>query len=166
MTFADSLVWVLRAFGVLYLIGGVFAARQSWFWARLGPDMTKLARMMRDIGEEAGEPNEAAGDLIAGADHGRPWWVFTGSLLLIAAGAAMALGHASSVLLLSLIIVHQMLYFIRQRRLELRASTPEAAAEARPERSTVSGFFWALIVAALAAWLRWQGALWGSPWVL
>jgi hypothetical protein len=62
-------------------------------------------------------------------------------------------------LLLSLIIVHQLLYFVRQRRRELAAASPEQALEARPDNATINGFFAALVMAVMAAWLYHQGAL-------
>jgi hypothetical protein len=51
-----------------------------------------------------------------------------------------------------------MLYFIRQRRRELRASVEDAPGE-RPSRQTINAFFFSLIVAVLAGWLYWRGAL-------
>lgn len=152
MSAADFLVWVLRAFGALYLIGGIWGARQAWFWARMGPDLNRLSAIADELTETKGKPIDP--------DIARNWWVFSGAVLLIFAGAAMLLAHASAVLLLSAIIVHQMLYFLRQRRRELAAPSPEDAEEARPQRATVNGFFSGLVMAVLAAWLYYEGALW------
>lgn len=156
MTLADILIWVLRAFGALYLVGGIFLIRMTWFWARLGPDMDRLAKTIEEFSAEvegrAPKPPEDE-------DRGREWWLFAGAVTTALAGAAMLIGHRLAVPALALIIVHQLLYFIRQRRRELRAATPEAAAEARPTPQTINGFFSALLMAVLAAWLYAQGAL-------
>lgn len=148
--------WMLRVFGALYLIAGLIAARQMYFWARIAPSMNEFARVAEefkaDVEERAPQPPLKE-------DGGRSWWIFAGALLLAIAGVAMLLAHWSAVPLLAAIIVHQLLYFIRQRRRELRASTPDAAEEARPNRATINGFFGGLIMAVLAAWLYYEDAL-------
>ncbi len=55
-------------------------------------------------------------------------------------------------------IVHQLLYFIRQRRRELSATVLNADGEC-PSRETINAFFFSLIMAVLAGWLYWRGAL-------
>jgi hypothetical protein len=159
VSLADLLVWVLRAFGALYLIGGLWMARQMWFWARLSPDMRRLGQALESLSADMGGENAEVREL-AETDRGQVWWLFVGALITAMAGAAMLLAHRSAVPLLAAIILHQMLYFVRQRRRELAAKTPEAAAEARPDPSTVNGFFSALVMAVLAAWLLHEGALW------
>lgn len=158
MSFLEGLVWVLRVFGALYVVAGLFMARQMWFWARISPDMARLGEIAQELSADVGEKNEAARDL-AETDRGRPWWLFVGALLMAVAGAAMVVGHRIAVVLLAAIIVHQLFYFVRQRRRELGARTPAAAAEARVERSTINGFFMLLLVTVLAAWLYYEGAL-------
>lgn len=158
MIFVEVLTWVLRIFGALYLVGGLIGARQFWFWARITPDMNRLGQAMRDFSAELGETNDAAEKLIE-PDTGRPWWLFVGAVILALAGAAMMLAHWLAVPLLAAIIVHQMLYFVRQRRREVRAESPAQAAEARVDQRTINGFFAALILAVLASWLYAQGAL-------
>jgi hypothetical protein len=152
----ETLTWVLRGFGLLYIVGGLIGARQSWFGAQITPSMNKLMRVTEEF---SAETEGRAPRPIAEEDRGRPWWLFTGSLLLIAAGAAMLLAHALAVLLLALIIVHQLFYFVRQRRRELAAASPEQALDARPNRATINGFFAALLMAVIAAWLYHEGAL-------
>lgn len=156
MILVESLTWVLRGFGLLYLVGGFIGARQSWFWARITPSMNKFMRVAEDFTAdvEGREPKRVAEE-----DRGRPWWMFVGCLLLVAAGAAMLFAHSLSVLFLALIIVHQLLYFVRQRGRELAAKTPEQALEARPNSATINGFFAALLMAVMAAWLHHEGAL-------
>lgn len=158
MSLADVLVWVLRLFGAAYVLFGLFAARQLWFWARISPDMRRLAQALEQFSAEMGEPNKPAEDL-AREDTGRPWWLFVGVCIVIAAGVAMVFAHRLAVPLLAVAVGHQMLYLVRQRRRELRAATPTEAADARPERSTINAFFILLIVTVLAAWLYYEGAL-------
>lgn len=163
MTLNDVLVVLLRVFGALYLVGGLVGVRQAWFWARIGPSMNKLGRALQQFSAEAGAENTEA-QALAEDDSARHWWVFAGMVLVVAAGAAMLLAHAAAVALLAAIIVHQLLYFVRQRRRELRAKTLQAAAEARIERATINGFFAALVLAVLAAWLYREGALERGFW--
>ena len=155
MSIETGLLWVLRLFGALYLVGGIMGARQAWFWARLEPDMQRVTKMLENWdGDNSRYPDADE------VDNGRNWWLFAGCVLTAMAGLAMLLGHAASVGLLAAVIVHQLFYFVRQRRRELAAKTPADAEEARPQRSTINGFFGALIMAVLAAWLFHEGALW------
>lgn len=160
MTLTALLVWVLRLFGALYLVGGLIMARQMWFWARITPTMDKFIRTADAFNAEFGEGQSTPPERKLDEDHGRPWWLFAGGLLTTAAGAAMLLAHASAPIFLALIIVHQLLYFVRQRRRELAASNADSADEARPNRATINGFFAALLMAVLSAWLGYEGALW------
>ncbi|MGE0596918.1 MAG: hypothetical protein AB7P07_11150 [Hyphomonadaceae bacterium] len=155
MIAAELLVWVLRFFGALYLVGGLWGARQFWFWARMGPSLNELSRIADGLGEPGATPQKPIEP-----DNARNWWLLLGALLTAASGAAMLLAHALSVPLLSAVIVHQLFYFIRQRRRELAAATAEDAEEARPAPATVNGFFSGLVMAVLAAWLYSAGALW------
>lgn len=156
MSLADVLVWVLRIFGALYLLGGLYVARQMWFWGRIGPSMNKLAQVTEDFRAET-EGRAPRHQQIE--DTGRNWWIFSGALALAVAGASMIMAHRSAPWLLALVVVHQLFYFIRQRRRELAARTPEAAAEVRPQRSTINGFFAGLVMMVMAAWLGYAGAL-------
>lgn len=159
MNLIDILVWVLRGFGALYLVGGVLGVRQAWFWARMSPDLDRMTRLLQSFdlkGDEQAFPEEE----LVQEDRGRHWWLLSGCVLLIVAGAAMVAAHRLAVLLLSLIIVQQLFYFARQRRRERRAPNRATAEDARVEPSTINGFYVALIVTVFAAWLYWQGALW------
>jgi hypothetical protein len=158
VSLADVLVWVLRLVGALYVFAGLFAARQVWFWARLSPDIRRLAQTLEQFSAEMGERNQPAQEL-AREDAGRPWWIFTGLCIVIAAGVAMMFAHRLAVPLLAGAVGHQMVYLVRQRRRELRAATPAEAADARAEPSTVNAFFLLLTMTVLAAWLYYEGAL-------
>ena len=67
--------------------------------------------------------------------------------------------QAVALWLLAAIIIHQLMYFIRQHRRERAAVSAEAKHEARVNRRTINGFYSALIMAVLAAWLYHQDAL-------
>jgi hypothetical protein len=129
-----------------------------WFWARLGPTMDAFYAAAEDM--QAEREGRAPAPL-EDDDTARSWWLFAGSVLTAVAGFAMLLGHQLAPLLLALLIAQQILYFIRQRRHELSATSEDLRVEARPNRATVNGFYGALAMGVLAAWLEWQGALWG-----
>jgi hypothetical protein len=156
VTFPEILAWVLRGFGAMYFIGGVWMARQMWFWARMSPDMDRMVSIIEHWGAERSDEEHDAAE-----DHGRSWWLWAGGVITAICGVSMLLAHRFTPLLLALLIVHQLLYFIRQRRREVRALTPEDAQDARPNQQTVNGFFSAVFMALLAAWLGARGALWG-----
>lgn len=148
--------WVLRGFGVLYVVGGVFGVRAFWLSGRHEAELDFMLDSLDALNaENEGAPAPPKRE----TDLGRQYWLLAGSLLLIPAGVAMALAHSWAVPLLAAIIVQQLFYFIRQRRRELAAQWPEHAEEARPTRATVNGFYSCLGLTVLAAWLYWRGAL-------
>jgi hypothetical protein len=151
MTGPDIGVWILRGFGALWIFGALFGLRQLWFGSKIDQAIEKLEQMAREFGETP-PPREPE-------DKGREAWMIAGLVLLFAAGVAMVLAHRLAVPLLATLIIQQLGYFIRQRRRELRAKTPEEAAEARPERTTVNGFITSLLMATLAAWLFYEDRL-------
>jgi hypothetical protein len=48
----DVLTWVLRLMGVGYFVGGVWMARQMWFWAQITPSMNKLTQTIEEFKAE------------------------------------------------------------------------------------------------------------------
>lgn len=156
MSALDLAVWLLRAIGLFYFIGGVFALRQAWFMHRAEPAMDEMLDMLDALqADREGAPPPAKRD----TDRGRALWLIAGALILIAAGAAMAFAHPACVALLSLLVLQQMIYFVRQRGMERKAPNAEIAEEARPTSATINAFFGALAVTIFAAWLYWMGAL-------
>jgi hypothetical protein len=151
---ADVLVWALRGIGALWVVGGVFMLRQLWLMRGIDAAVTKLERMLQEHDERSTRADDHLPD-----DPNRTLWLVTGAVLTLCAGCAMLIAGRTAVLLLVLLIVHQLAYFIRQRMLELAAKTPEEALDRRPTRQTVNGFFTALVMAVLAAWLDHQGRL-------
>jgi len=144
VSLADSLAWVLRVMGVLYLVGGLWGARSAYLWARIEAGVGALET--RPASQSAFDP-------------GRYWWVFAGALITAAAGAAMALAVRAALWLLALTVVHQLFYFLRQRRRERAAASRDIAADARPAPATIRGYFSSLVMLVLAAWLYAEGAL-------
>jgi hypothetical protein len=155
MTIPDIAVWILRGFGVLWVVGGIFALRQVWIGMQVGGMIETLDKMTDEFADPGAPPKREREPEDKGRDH----WLMAGSVLLIICGAAMAVGHRVAVPLLLALIIQQMSYFVRQRRRELAAKTEEGAAEARPTRQTVNGFFTSLVMATLAAWLYYEGKL-------
>jgi hypothetical protein len=141
----------LRIVGVLWIVGGGFLLHQLWLNSKLDPMIEQLELMAREMGAPPGAEK-------IDVDNNRERWMAVGAVALILAGIAMGLGHHAAVWLLAVVIVHQLLYFIRQRRRELRASSQDAYTE-RPSRETINAFFFSLIMAVLAGWLSWRGAL-------
>lgn len=156
MIVTEILTWLLRLMGVGYLLGGAYMARQMWFWANITPSMNRLTQTLEEFNAETEgrAPRAEPAD-----DNARNWWLFTGAVITALAGAAMIFAHRLAVLLLAAIIVHQLLYFVRQQRRERAAISAEAKHEARVDRRTINGFYSALIMAVLAAWLYHQDAL-------
>jgi hypothetical protein len=155
LNFVEIGEWVLRAFGVLYCLGGVFGARQAWMMLQLEPQMDQLLDVLDTYSAGEGAPPAPARE----TDRGRQMWLLAGALFLIPTGILMVMANAWAIACLAIVIVHQMLYFVRQRRQELRAKTAEHADEARPAPATINGFFGALVLTVLAAWLGAEGAL-------
>ncbi len=158
MPLAEGLVWVLRAFGVPYVLGAVFMVRQLRMDSFLDRAISQIETMTDAIAADLEEKAPTRSKLPPD-DPGRRVWLMSGAVLLFIAGVAMAIGHRIAVPLMVLLVAQQLAYFTRQRRRELRATTPEKAADARPAQSTRNGLYWCLILTVFAAWLGWQGAL-------
>lgn len=157
MSLPEGLVWVLRVFGVMYVVGAIFLFRMLRFDSFLDRATRQIQAMADDIARDAGVEQRPRVDVPE--DRGRVVWLAAGGVLTLASGVAMVLGSRWAVLLLVLLVLQQLLYFVRQRRRELAAATVEEALEARPTARTRSGFYYSLVLTVLAAWLAWQGVL-------
>ena len=146
---------VLRLFGCLYAVAAVFLLNMLRTHVFMDRAIDTLDRITTELAAAAGETPKPS----APNDGGRTWWMVAGGVLLLAAGAVMALGLRVSVIALGLLVLHQLAYFVRQRRRELAAATPEDALDARPTQATRNGFFFCLILFVLAAWLERSGVL-------
>lgn len=152
MSLEDGLVWVLRAFGALYIFGSIMLFRHLRVYALVDDATKRIEMMTQDVdGEETPPPDHA--------DKSRNGWLAAGGVLTAIAGLAMVFALRMSLVLLVLVVIHQIAYFIRQRHLEVTAKTPEAALDARPTQATRNGFYTCLALTVLAAWLEWKGAL-------
>jgi hypothetical protein len=143
---------VLRLFGVLYAVGAVFLLRQL-------RTMHMLDRAIHQIEGMADDEAGASQPRRAPVDLARNYWLASGGVLLFAAGLTMTFGLRISVIALGIVALHQMAYFVRQRRRELAAATPEEAEDERPTTQTRNGFFSGLAMFVLAAWLERSGVL-------
>jgi Flp pilus assembly protein TadB len=146
---------VLRLFGALYVVGAVFLLNQLRMNVFIDRALDTLDRMTAELAADAGEPPKPS----TPNDAGRTWWMVAGGVLLLVAGVTMLLGLRVSVIALGVLVLHQLAYFVRQRRLELAAATPEDALDARPTQATRNGFFFCLILFVIAAWLERSGVL-------
>lgn len=140
---------VLRIFGVVHAVGAIVLLYQLRRWRPLEEGIAQLERMAQDAGAGPRAP----------IDLGRTVWMASGGVLLFIAGVTMALGLRVSVIALGLLSAHQLLYFARQRKRELAATTPEDAEEARPTQATRNGFYGSLALLVTAALLERAGAL-------
>lgn len=141
MSVADGALIALRLVGALWLIGGIFLIRQLMTFG-------KIERALAQIGDD---PND---------DPGRDRWMMAGGAATTLAGVTMLAGTRWALLAIALVVIHQLAYFIRQRRRELAAKSADDAEEARPARTTINAFFFSLVVAVLAGWLNYVGKLW------
>lgn len=147
-------LFALRAFGLLYLVGGLFAVRQMWQLRTFEVGLEALHRQAQAFWQEGDAPLAPSS-----ADVGRMNWLIAGGVLTALSGAAMLAASRFAVPLLAALVVHQLLYFARQRRRELSAPNAEAAADAQPERSTRNAAFVAFAIAVVSAWLLASGKL-------
>jgi hypothetical protein len=155
MTLLDLGEGVLRVFGAIYAVGAVFLLYQLRMHVFMDRTLDALDRMAAEF--SAG--TDGAGPPAAPNDGGRTWWLIAGGVLLLAAGVTMALGLRLAVLALGALTLHQIAYFVRQRRRELAAATPAGALEARPTQATRNGFLFGLVLLVLAGWLERSGVL-------
>jgi hypothetical protein len=151
MTLLDLGEGVLRLFGVLYALGALWLLNQMRTYHFMDKALDKISGLADEL--DPSRPPRTPVDL------GRNLWTMAGGVLLLAAGVTMALGLRVSVVALAALTLHQMIYFIRQRRRELAATSAEDAEDARPAQSTRNGFFSGLAMLVLAAWLERSGAL-------
>ena len=155
MTLLDLGEGVLRVFGCFYVVGALVLANQLRMNLFLDKALDQLNRMSAELAAESGEPSPAP----TANDGGRTLWMIAGAVLTFAAGVTMALGLRVAVIALGLLVLHQLAYFVRQRRRELRAANAEEAEDARPTQATRNGFMGCLVLFVLAAWLERSGVL-------
>lgn len=155
MTLVDLGEGVLRVFGAIYAVATVFLLRHLRTSAFMDKAVDEIERIAADLAREAGESAPPP----APADTGRTTWLAVGGVLLFAAGVTMAFGLRLSVVALGLLALHQLAYFVRQRRRELAAATPQEAEDERPTQATRNGFVFGLLFFVLAGWLESRGAL-------
>ena len=143
MTLADGALLTFRVVGALWLLGGAFLIRTLMTFGKIERD---LERVLPDAAHVAD-------------DRGRDRWMLAGGVFTALAGLCMLIGTRFAVVALAVLIIHQLAYFVRQRRRELAAVDMDDQAAARPANTTIRAFYFSLIMAVLGAWLLGQGAL-------
>ena len=150
------LVWALRLFGVLWIVGGIFTIHQ--------------ARTSAFLDRAIGTLEEAADRFADGDDHdslepdstldvARSYLLLTGGVLTLASGAAMVITRPWMLVPLTLLIVHQGLYALRQHRRVKRAQSEDEAEEAAMSPQARNGAVTAVVVWLVAMSLVSTGSL-------
>jgi hypothetical protein len=146
----------LRAMGALWVVGAIFLLRQLWFNSKLDPMIAALDKIADEFRAETGEgPAKPKIDM----DNNRERWLAAGAVITGACGVVMALAMQIALALQAIAIVHQLLYFYRQRQRELKAGDAATALLERPSAEAVNGFYATIILTMLTAWLYYRGAL-------
>lgn len=133
------LEWLLRLFGVFWILGGCYALRQAQLANLLDSAMEKISMQSEDR-------------LVSR-------FLFLGSLLTLISGIGLAMGSRWALLPLGLLVVSQILYFAMQDHRFRNASSQEARQDATINPATVNAFKVTLVISALALVGQWMGAL-------
>ena len=167
------LAGLIRLIGVLWAVGALLIARRMWTDRRLDAMIGELGRVASELEAEAREGAAdpgARGRAGFGKSETEAWidrddrrrraYMTSQAVVLLATGLSMALMHASAAWLAALLVGGQGVYFLWREAARRRAPTPEAAAEAAPERSTVNAA-WTSLAAAGLVWIAGvRGLLW------
>ncbi|KFN52091.1 hypothetical protein N790_12885 [Arenimonas malthae CC-JY-1] len=133
---AATLEWLLRGFGVAWIVGSGIAFHK----AREAALIDKL------LGALSGTPEDP---LVTR-------FQFVGSALTLASGVGLVLATAWALVPLGLLVASQLVYFALVRRKRARAQTPETREEARVQPATRRAFWLSLLVTfatGVAVWL-------------
>jgi len=101
-------VYVLQALGVAYAFAGIWIGRSAAVRGGLFRPTAEIRSFSAALGGEPGmlkgvQPNVT-----------REWWTVSGALLAMLAGAAMIACVRAAPILLSLLVLHHILFFARQ----------------------------------------------------
>jgi hypothetical protein len=130
----------LRAAGVAYIVGGVFAG-----FCATSPLTSK--------GSTAASTGAVA------IDGDRQSWRIVSALLFIAVGAASIWGREAAAALLGALVVQQGVYIMRQTMAAKSIARNAQARSAAPSLNTKVVFAVTAVLAAASAWLDAVGAL-------
>lgn len=143
-------IWLLKTFGVLWVLGGAFVIRQSWVEIFLDRAIDKVETLSKALGADGPDvPN----------DPGRAYWLLVGGILTVLSGIGLIVTHRYVLIPLSLLVVQQGLYAWRQWRMAERADSEEAAEDARMTPQARNGAIIAVGVWVVVLSLAWTGAI-------
>jgi len=150
MTLDLVLIWALRAIGILWLLGGAFVIREMWLARSIDRAIDRIEDLTAEL-SAGDQPMPAAPE-----DRGRQMWLLTGGILTFIAGAALVAGSPLSLIPLTLLIIHQVFYLIRQARRVRQARSDEEAEDAKVTISARNGALTALAVWVVSLTLHWR----------
>ena len=154
------LPWVIRLAGLFWLLGAFALIRRIRTEMALDSMATRLEKIARDFGQDA--PASAKSDTERWQerdDAARRGWITGQAVVLAATGIAMVLLHPFASWMVALLVLGQGVYFIWREHTARHAPDDEAAAHARPTRSTVNAGWVSLVVAMLVWMAAFRGLL-------
>ena len=138
-----ALVWILRAVGLLWLVGGALVAHNFWQTWQIGRMADTLEAVAKDLAAE-----DAPSEPEATEDNGRDLWIAAGGVLTFLAGCALLVASRFAVPACFALCLHQTLFVGRQLLNEGEPLSPASRNAA----------VFAFGVTACAFYLAWSGA--------
>lgn len=151
----------VRLVGALWLVGSVFLVRQLRTQSAMDRMMAQISAAADELRAELPEDDpdrppprvrDPADEWEDRDDRRRRLWMYTQAVLLAVTGVSMAVLHGSAMWLVAALLAGQGAYFIWRETVRRNAPTPELAAAAAPDRSTVNAG-WFSLIAASAVWI-------------
>ena len=164
------LPWIIRIAGLLWLLGAFALLRQIRTEMAIDGMTARIEQMARDFAEDEtfdaddrprvkGEAERAIDRWKDRDDAARRGWIAGQAVVLGATGIAMVLMHPFASWMAALLVLGQGVYFIWREFTARRAPSADAAAHARPTRSTVNAGWFSLVVAMFVWMAAFRGLL-------
>lgn len=170
------LPWIIRITGLLWLVGAVMLFRQIRMEMALDRMTTRVEEIARELqaAEETAEPTEhderplrdaarpaeeAVARWIDRDNAARRGWIAGQAVVLGATAATMIALSKLAAWMVALLVAGHGVYFFWREFTARRAPGPEAAAHARPTKSTVNAGWVALVIAMLVWSAAFRGLL-------
>lgn len=161
--------WSIRLAGLFWVLGSFMLFRQIRMEMALDRMTSKLEAMTRDFepdpddepdGHLQRSPEQRAVDAwMDRDDSARRGWIAGQAVVLAATGLAMMMLHPFASPLAAFLVFGQGVYFIWREGTARRAPSHEAAAHARPSKSTVNAAWVSLTIACLIWMAAYRGVL-------
>jgi hypothetical protein len=148
------LPWIIRIAGLFWLIGALMLFRQIRAEMALDRMTAAIEAYTRDLDAERAEEAWTDRD-----DAARRGWIAGQAVVLAATAIAMMLMHPFASWMVALLVLGQGVYFLWREHTARKAPSPEAAAHARPSKSTVNAGWFSLAVAMLVWAAAFRGLL-------